>query len=453
MSGLFTGVMKLAIVAAIVLIHGYFVTTEYSLVTLRRTRMQQLAAGGDRRAALILDTLDHLQELIAAVQLGVTMASLALGALAEPTVATLIGPALGFIPRSWSPFTAHSVAIALTFLLLTAVDIVIAELVPKTVALRDPERTAFVVIRPIRSFIWLFRPFIGVLNRGGQLVIQATGLAPSAAGNRAHSPEELKMLVAASTQAGVFDPERQEMLVRVLEFSELSARHVMVPRTEVIGLDDSWDRDRVYEVIRKTHHTRYPIYHRTLDEITGMLYVRDLLDRWPVPNTTTLDLRRIGRDPLFVPDSIRIDILLGRMKRSRVHIAIVLDEYGGTAGMVSLEDVLERIVGEVRDEFELEGPSEVEVLPEGDAVIDGLVLVSDVNERFDLSLDEEEYDTIGGLIWGELGREPRVGDTLALNGCRLRVEAMDNLRVASVRLACTPAPARDQGSAERPSGG
>ncbi|HEY7293679.1 MAG TPA: hemolysin family protein, partial [Dehalococcoidia bacterium] len=376
----------------------------------------------------------------AAVQLGVTMASLALGALAEPTVASMLEPALGFIPEQWSPLTAHAVAIVITFILITALDIVVGELVPKTISLQSGERVALVVIRPIRLFISIFRPFIALLNGAGALAVRGIGYRPSGEASEAHSPEELKLLVAASTRAGVLDAEEQEMLFGVLEFSALTARQVMVPRTEVVGLSVEATRDAVYDVVRRTRHTKYPVYRRTLDDIVGILYVRDMLSRWPVTADDEFDLRRLMRKPQFVPDSMHIDQLLATMKRSEVHIVVLVDEYGGTAGIVTLEDLLERIVGEVRDEFEVIAPDIVE-LPGGEAEIDGTVLVADVNERFGLKLDEEEADTLGGLIFFNLGREPHVGDVYAGDGFELRVERVDGRRIDRVRLVRRPGPA------------
>jgi CBS domain containing-hemolysin-like protein len=434
MSGLINDLLKILLIAAVIVVHGYFVATEYSLITLRKTRIQQLAEAGNKRAILVLDTLRNLPELIAAVQLGVTMASLALGALAEPTIAEMLRPAFGFVPSSWQPLSAHTVSIALTFVIITAVDIVVAELVPKTIALQSSERIALLVIRPIRGFIWLFRPFIGLLNRAGDLVIRLAGLSRRYERSDVHSTEELKMLVTASTRAGVLDADEQEMVFRVLEFSQLAARQIMVPRTEIVAFQLDTPSEVVYEAIATSHHTRYPVYRGTIDDIAGILYVRDALLRWVTQGEAGIfDLRSLIRPAHFVPDSMHIDLLLTHMRASQVHIAVVLDEFGGTAGIVTLEDILERIVGEVRDEFEARG-QEVTILPKGEAIIDGLVLVSDVNERFDLNLDAENYDTLGGLIWGELGRQPRVGDEVDVDGVTLRVEAMDGLRVASIRL-------------------
>jgi putative hemolysin len=224
------------------------------------------------------------------------------------------------------------------------------------------------------------------------------------------------------------------MLFRTFEFARLTARQVMVPRTEVIGLPIDADRDLVADTIRQTRHTRYPVFRGSLDEIVGILYVRDLLGRFP-NLAGGFDLRALMREPLIVPDSVHLDDLLSHMRRMRVHFAVVSDEYGGTAGIATLEDVLERIVGEVRDEFETSG-AEIQETTDG-ALIDGLVLVADVNARFDLRLDEDAYDTLGGLMWGELGREPHPGDELEIGRGRLRVEQMDGRRVASVRLIRT----------------
>ena len=407
--------------------------TEYALVTLRHARVQQLAAAGNRGALLVLDTLEHLSEVIAAVQLGVTIASLLLGALAEPVVADLLTPLFGFIPRGWRLLTASGVSVALAFLLITAIDIVLGELVPKTVALAASERVAITVIRPIRWFIWLFRPFIALLNLSAAAVLRAFQLRQAHEGREVNSPEELKLMIASSTRAGVLDADEQEMLFRTFEFARLTARQVMVPRTEVIGLPLDADRDATAATIRATRHTRYPVFRGSLDEIVGILYVRDLLGRFP-DTSGTFALATLMREPLLLPDSLHLDDVLSRMRRRRVHFAVVTDEFGGTAGIATLEDVLERIVGEVRDEFETSG-AEIQELRDG-ALIDGLVLVADVNARFGLRLDEEAYDTLGGLMWGELGREPHPGDEVPLDDEHglLRVERMDGRRVAAVRL-------------------
>jgi putative hemolysin len=424
----------LLIVLAIIGVHAYFVITEYALVTLRHARLQQMAASGSRGALLVLDTLGRLPEVIAAVQLGVTIASLLLGALAEPVVAHLLEPLFGFIPKDWQLLTAAGVSVALAFIVITAVDIVLGELVPKTVALAASERVAIAVIRPIRWFIWLFQPFIALLNASAGAVLRAFRLRQVREGQEVNSPEELKLMIASSTRAGVLDADEQEMLFRTFEFARLTARQVMVPRTEVIGLPIDADRDLVADTIRQTRHTRYPVFRGSLDEIVGILYVRDLLGRFP-NLAGGFDLRALMREPLIVPDSVHLDDLLSHMRRMRVHFAVVSDEYGGTAGIATLEDVLERIVGEVRDEFETSG-AEIQETTDG-ALIDGLVLVADVNARFDLRLDEDAYDTLGGLMWGELGREPHPGDELAIGRGQLRIEQMDGRRVASVRLIRT----------------
>lgn len=436
---------------AIIGVHAYFVITEYALVTLRHARVQQLAASGSRGAMLVLDTLGRLPEVIAAVQLGVTIASLLLGALAEPVVAHLLEPIFGFIPRDWRLLSAAGVSVALAFLLITAVDIVLGELVPKTVALAASERVAIAVIRPIRWFIWLFRPFIALLNASAGAVLGVLHLRHLREGQDVNSPEELKLMIASSTRAGVLDADEQEMLFRTFEFARLTARQVMVPRTEVVGLPEDAARDDVTTTIRMTRHTRYPVYRGSLDGIIGILYVRDLLGRFPA-TSGAFDLTSLMREPLLVPDSVHLDDLLSHMRRVRVHIAVVTDEYGGTAGIVTLEDVLERIVGEVRDEFETSG-AEIQLTDDG-AIIDGLVLVADVNARFGLRLDEEAYDTLGGLMWGELGREPHPGDEVEIAHGKLRVEQMDGRRVASVRLIrvehAASADAPQSGQRDRP---
>jgi len=437
-------------VVLIIAAHAYFVMAEYVLVTLRRTRLEQ-AAGEKRAAALVLETLSHLQEVIAAVQIGVTVAGLLLGALAEPVLAGRIEPLFGFVSRRWRPVTANGVAVVAAFLLVTYVDIVLGELVPKAVALQESERLALALVRSIRAMVWALRPFVALLNGTARLVLAGLRVQPSARATEEPSTEDLKVLIAASRRAGVLDEEEQEMLLRAFEFSQLTARQIMVPRTEVVGIPLRATREQLIRTIRTAPHTRYPVYGKSLDDIVGILYVRDLLGLIATPAPAALDIATLMRPPLFVPDSIHLDDLLARMRRTRIHFAVVMDEFGGTAGIVTMEDVIERIVGEVRDEFEPQG-AEIQELPNGDALIDGLVLVSDVNARFGLQLDDEAYDTLGGLVWGELGHEPHPGDELTLDGARLRVEAMDGRRVASVRLIRrTPAsPSEHDGSAAAP---
>lgn len=426
-------IAKLAAVVFLTLISGFFVATEYALVTIRKTRIDQLIAEGNRAARAVRRTLEELGTLLAATQLGVTLVSLALGALAEPTVAAILDPLLRDLPHALSRATANTIAVVLAFLAITILDIVLGELAPKTLGLQFNERVALIAIRPIRVYMWIFRPFINLLEVGGSAVARLAGARPASERQAAYSPEELKRMVMASTSAGILDPEVEEMLIRVFEFSRLAARQVMVPRTEIVAVPAEISLRELLSFTARERHTRLPVYEETIDNIVGIIYMRDILHQRERLEAANFDVHDLMRDPLTEPESIRIDDLLLRMRQQRIHMAIIIDEFGGTAGLVTLEDLLERIVGEVHDEFE-PAATEIEILPDGSALIDGLMLIDDVNNRFGTQLDDRSYDTIGGYVFGELGRRPALGDEIGAEGRILRVEALDGLRIARIHL-------------------
>jgi CBS domain containing-hemolysin-like protein len=429
---------RLLAVLILVAANGFFVASEFALVSVRRTRIDELVADGKPLAREVRRALNDLDAYIAATQLGITMASIGLGWIGEPALAALIEPVVAGVPLTeglpeWVTFvTAHGVAIALAFALITGLHIVFGELAPKTVAIQRAEQTALVIALPIHWFLVLFKPFIQILNGLGRLVVRLFGFEPAAAGHYvAHTEEELKMIVSQSTEAGVLAPEEEELIHAVFEFADLSANQIMVPRTEVVALPLSIERNELH---------RYPVYDGSLDNVVGIVNVKDLIAVLSQPGET-VDLRGVMRPPLVLPESIRVFRLLEAMQANRRHMVILIDEFGGTAGIVTLRDVLERLVGEVRSEKEERWP-DIEIINEREALVDGLVLVQDVNERFGLELDEEEYDTIGGFVFGQLGRRPEIGDAIEHQGCRFVVEGLDGMRVSRLRIIVPePAPA------------
>lgn len=424
---------RLAAVLFLTLLSGFFVAAEYSLITVRKTRIDELIEQGNRSARALKQTLDELSTLLAATQLGVTLISLLLGALAEPTVARVLEPLFSLLPGTVSGPTSAILSVAIAFVAITALDIIVGELAPKSIGLRYNERVALLSIRPMRAFMWVFRPFIVVLEAGGTAVARLAGAGEPAPPETAHSPEELKRLVMASTSAGILESYEEEMLIRVFEFSRMTVRQIMVPRTEIAAVPADIGLRQLLAFTARERHTRLPVYEGTLDNIVGVLYLRDFLHRREQFEGASFDVRRLMRRPLTVPETLRIAGLLREMQRQRIQIAIAIDEFGGTAGLVTLEDLLERIVGEVQDEFEPPA-TEIEVLSDGRALIDGLTLIDDVNDRFGLHLDDANYDTIGGYIFGELGRRPEVGDEIQVEGHTLRVAELDGLRIARVEL-------------------
>jgi CBS domain containing-hemolysin-like protein len=420
--------LGLLAVMALVFANGFFVAAEFSLVTVRKTRIDQLIAEGHGGARTVRRALNDPDSYIAATQLGITMASLGLGWIGEPALATLFEPALAIFGDQISTITAHTISVILSFSIITALHIVLGELAPKTVALQQSERVSLLVARPTEVFMKLFWPFISLLNGMGNMVVRSFGLKPPSGHSLVHSEEELKMLVTASQEAGVLEEEEEQMLHRVFAFSDLTAGQIMVPRTEMVALAMDTPVEQVAEIAARGGHARLPVYRRDIDDIAGILSVTDLFQLVASGNTPS-DLSPAVREAFTVPETITADDLLSEMNARGSGIAIVIDEHGGTAGLITFAGLMERIVG---------GPgagNRITVLADGSALIDGLTLVADVNEQFGLHVDEEAYNTFGGFVLGRIGRRPRVGDRFELEGRTVRVEALDGLRVARIYVS------------------
>jgi CBS domain containing-hemolysin-like protein len=425
---------KLAAVVVLTLVSGFFVAAEYALVTIRKTRIEEMVEEGRSTARVLQRTVEDLPRLLAATQLGVTLMSLVLGALAEPSVARVLYPLFNLLPRPVSRAAVSGISVVLAFVLITALDIIVGELAPKAIGLHYNERIALLTVGPMRAFMFLFGPFIAVLEAGGTAVAKLAGAGEATAHQAPRSTEELKRMVMASTTAGVLDPDEEEMIVRVFEFSRMTVRQVMVPRTEMVAIPTSITLPQLLALTARERHTRLPVYEGSLDNIVGILYLRDFLHRRERLEGQGFDVRKLMRSPLIIPETMRLDDLLRTMQQQRIQIAIAIDEFGGTGGLVTLEDLLERVFGEVQDEFE-RPETEVELLPDGSAVVDGLALIDDINSRFGMDLDDADYDTIGGYVFGELGRRPNVGDEIAVQNRVLRVLELDGLRIAKVQLS------------------
>lgn len=424
---------RLAAVLALVFANGFFVAAEFALVTVRKTRIDQLIAEGSRLARPVRRAISEPDSYIAATQLAITMSSLGLGWIGEPAIASVIEPLLGRLPVALRAPTAHSIAVAVAFAIITTLHIVLGELAPKTVALQYAERTALVVGRPTEIFMRVFWPFITALNGTGRAVVRLLGLKPPSGSSMVHSEEELKMLVTASQEAGVLEEEEEQMLHRVFGFGDLTAGQVMLPRTEMIGLPVRGPKRELLERLGRVMQFVVPVYGAHLDDVLGQVRMRDLLAVVTAPGDAA-DLTPLLEDALTVPETLKADDLLTEMRKRRTPLAIVIDEYGGTAGMVTFERLMERIVGEIGP-ADGGGTPSISVLTDGSAMIDGLALTTDVNVQFALGIDEDLYDTIGGFVLGRIGRRPRLGDVVEVGGRKIRVEALDGLRVARVRLS------------------
>lgn len=425
--------LRLGAVLLLVLANGFFVAAEFAIVTVRKTRVDQLIAEGNKRARRVREAVSEPDSYIAATQLGITMASLGLGWIGEPALAVLLHPLFEGLPANWAAISAHSVAAASAFAIITALHIVFGELAPKTIALQQAEGTALVVTAPTHVFMMTFWPFIVLLNGMGRRAVGLLGLRAPSGHAMVHSEEELKMLVTASQEAGVLEEDEEQMLHRVFGFGDLTAGQVMVPRTEMTGVRADATLDEVTQLVSQQPHPWLPVYREGFDDILGFVHVQDLFPalRKPAGEFRVTDYLR---EAVTVPETLKADEVLEEMKRHRTHHAVVIDEYGGTAGLVTFEGLMERIVGEVGSEFSPEG-SRISLLPDGSALIDGLALTTDVNARFGLHIDEDTYTTLGGFVLGLLGRRARLGDRVELEGRTLRVEALDRLRVARVYLS------------------
>ena len=422
---------RLGAVLALVLANGFFVAAEFSIVTVRKTRIDQMIAEGHRGARAVRRAVSNPDPFIAATQLGITMASIGLGWIGEPALAAMVQPTIGFLPVGIAVTTAHTIAVAIAFAIVTALHIVLGELAPKTIALDKAEATALIVVRPTELFMQACWPFILVLNGTGRAVVRLLGLHTDGSHPMVHSEAELKMLVTASQEAGVLEEQEEQMLHRVFGFADLTAGQVMIPRTELVAVAADTPLRELMRKIGQGEPTRLPVYREDLDDVIGMLHVVDLVKA--LAGDAEVNAGALAREVLTVPITLGANDLLAEMRRRKAREALVIDEHGGTAGLVTFESLMERIIGEIPGEMGAQ--TRTVVRPDGSADIDGLALVSDTNGQFGLHIDEDTYTTIGGYMLGRLGRRARVGDAIDVEGRKMRVEAIDGLRVAKVWLS------------------
>ena len=422
--------LELIAVAALILLNGFFVAAEYGLVTVRRTRIAELAQQAhDRRARQVLLITNSPPRFIAAMQLGVTLTSLAIGALGEHA-----------LTRAFHPVLATVLAVILAYLILTFLHVVIGELVPKAVALRYSERTALALSTPVRTFFVVMRPLIWLLQSSTELLLRVFGLqAPTAAGT-AYSEAELKMLVSESTERGEIEQGEQEMLYKVFAFADKEVSDVMVPRPQVVALSVELPPEQALQAVLDSPYTRYPVYRGSLDEIVGVLHVRDLIEAMHERGIASVEVEELLRPAYMVPETKDLAALLTEFRNQNQHMAIVLDEYGNMEGIVTLEDVLEEIVGEIEDEFDLPDES-VERVDENTIRIDGTFPIDDFNEQFDCKLPQEDYHTVAGFVFGLLGRAAEVGDEIEYERLRFRVDEVESTRIQRLMVTFPPPPA------------
>lgn len=427
----------LVVLFVLIAFNGFFVASEYSLVLSRRTRIAEMADKGNAAARLVLRVMRDPDRYYAAVQMGITLTSVAIGSFAEEPLTKFFQQLFGLAASPLLSGIALALGSVFGLGLATFFQIVLAELVPRTVVRRLAERVAMVTAPPMNFIATVFTPFIWVLKSASRLVLRLIGIRADAdATDQHHSIQELKMLMDESEKGGAIETDQREMLDAVFSFGDTTVREVMMPRTEITCVAVDARLPEVAHILSNHEFTRVPVYENDVDHIVGILHVKDLV-RALIPNTRVLTTRQLMREPFFVPDTQRADELLQQFRLTRESLAVVLDEYGGTAGVVTLGDLIEKIIGEITDVSRGEKPS-IQLTSDG-AVINGLTSIGDVNDEFDLHLSDENYDTLGGFVMGRLGRIPKTGDEVVVPdeaGASLifRVEEMDKLRVARVRL-------------------
>ena len=396
-----------------------------------------MAAEGNASAVLVQRAVHDLDRYIAATQVGITVASLLLGGIGERTFHELFEPMFSFLPAAGSGLTRGVVALGLSYFVMTALHVVVGELMPKSIALTKTEATTLVIARPMLLFARLFTPLIWMLNGTGNFLLHRIGIHSAGEHSSVHSPEELDILFTQAHEGGQLTTTERELLHRVVKFSEITAREAMLPRVEMKALPVEMSREEFLHYLRSEPHTRVPVYHGTVDEILGIAHLRDLVrfesTLSEVEPPERINLMPILREAPRVPETITIDRLLTEFKGRQQQMAIVIDEYGGTSGLVTMGDLLHQVFGDVQDEFDAHDPEIVE-REDGAIRLRGRVLIDEVNELYGLGFRSDDVDTVAGLVMNELGRPAQVGDEVEINGARLLVEEIDRLRIIALRL-------------------
>jgi CBS domain containing-hemolysin-like protein len=426
-------VLWLLAVLLLVGANGFFVAAEFALVSADETRLAGLAEKGDRLAIRARKARDDLNLYLSSCQVGITLASLGLGWIGERAVAGTLETLFQDLPEPLGTIGRHGVAVVIAFTVITYLHVVLGEVAPKALAIFHPEQVSRWIIRPLVLFTRAGRPLIWSLNESANLLLRVCGVRLPTEAERVHSPEEIMVLVQRSRDVGKVERDEQAMIHGVFELTHTVAREVMTPRPDIVAVPVDIDFEELVATTTHSGHSRLPVYRDNLDNVVGVVLVKDLLPLAAAGARGDFDVTEIIREPYFVPDTKSVDDLLAEFRRLKIHLAIVVDEFGGTDGLVTLEDLIEEIVGEIYDEYDEARPMYTMTVG-GQPLIDGGAPIDEVNERFGLELPEEDYDTLGGFILGELGHVPKLGDAVRVSGVRLVVERVDERRVRLVRL-------------------
>lgn len=425
-------VLSLLLVLFLVALNAFFVASEFALVASKKSRIDQLVMEGDRRAKQVQDVLNDLNRYLSVNQVGITLSSLGLGWAGESTFAELFSNLFGLFGIH-SEAAAHGGAIfTMALLVLSYLHIVFGELVPKAIALVKPESVSKVIIVPLTLFARIAKPFIWLLNGSNLKILKLIGIKPASGADHVHSPDEIRMMVMQSHAHGVLNESDSAMLAGVFDFHNKRARDVMRPRTEIVALHIDSTEEEVWSVLRNERYSRYPVYNESLDDMVGVFLAKDLWLWGDRDSGREFKLKAFVREALYIPDSRPAERVLDDLRKTRAHMAVVLDEYGGTAGIITMEDLVEEVIGDIADEYDQAARSSVET--DGILELAGSLSLIDVRSDYQLLIPEGDWTTLGGFAFAQLGRLPKVGDRVPFPGGELEVVAMDGRRVAALRV-------------------
>jgi CBS domain containing-hemolysin-like protein len=434
-----TALLRLLIAFGLVAMNGFFVVAEFALVSIRRSRIEELVAQGNSGARIVRKAINNPDRFIAATQLGITLASLGLGWIGEPAFADLLSPLLQTLSRPLDQVVLNSIAGGVAFVIITFLHVVLGELAPKSIALQHTEKASLVVARPIVFTENLFRPFIWLLNGAGNGLLRLLGLNVAPGQQQVHSEEELKILMREAQEGGTLEAREEEMLQKVFDFGDRQVREVMIPRPGVVGLEAQASLRDLLALFSEASHARFPVYENDLDNIVGIVAIKDVLRALAAdPVRMDVSVGSLVRPAQFVPETVAVADLFAQMRASHNQMAVVIDEYGGTAGIVTLEELVEEIVGQLSDELVIEREAMVKV-DEHTVEINAQLRVDEVNEQINLNLPEgEDYETVAGLVLYYLQRIPQKGDVLHWRNLDLEVVRMRGPKIERIRIRREP---------------
>jgi CBS domain containing-hemolysin-like protein len=423
-------VIKILVVLILVAVNGFFVAAEFAYVGVRRSRVEALAADGSKSAQRLLDLLDNLNAYLSAAQLGITLASLALGWLGEPVVAAILEKSLGnVIPPTW----LHFISFVIAFAIVTTLHIVLGEQAPKLVGLQLAEKVAMLTALPMKIFYKIFKPAIHALDWASARTVRIFGLHADSEHASIYTEDEIRQLIKISEQSGHLNQEERRLINRVFEFSETTVKEAMIPRTEIVAISEDCSLEEIARSFRQHAYSRLPVYRGSLDNIVGFIHSKDLMPFLLRPKLFKLE--KVVQKPMYVVDTARLEDVLRQMQREKFHFGFVVDEHGGVEGIITLEDLLEEIVGDISDEHDEEVNEQIRKEPDGSFLLEGGLAVRDLNRRLQMNLPvSEAYTTIAGFLMSEAGEVLSEGETVAFNGHIFKVEKVDKRRILRVRM-------------------